>query len=111
MYWAHVRGLESEKAVTEYYLKKKYQLLKQRVKTPFAEVDLLFRSPQGHLLMVEVKSANQSCFYSARVSKRQSLRLARAASFLAARFSCLVEYHWAFVDQNFSVTIIEDLCF
>ncbi|MDG0816521.1 YraN family protein [Bdellovibrio svalbardensis] len=109
MYWAHFRGLESEKAVIHFYSKKKFKLLKQRLKTPFAEIDLLFRSPEGHLLMVEVKSANQSCFYSARISKRQMQRLGRAASFLAARFNCLVEYHWAFVDQNYSVTVVEDV--
>lgn len=110
MYWAHFRGLESEKVVIQYYLNKNFQLLKQRVKTPFAEVDLLFRSPRGHLLMVEVKSANDSSFYSARISKRQMQRLNRAACFLADRFDCLVEYHWAFVDQNYSVTVIEDVC-
>lgn len=103
--------MESEKIVIAYYLNKKFRLLEQRVKTPFAEVDLLFRSADGNLLMVEVKSANDPCFYSARISKRQMQRLARAVSFLATHFNCLVEYHWAFVDQNQKITVIEDVCF
>ncbi|MFM6929570.1 MAG: YraN family protein [Bdellovibrio sp.] len=109
-YWAHDRGLNSEKFVQQHYEKKKYHLLKQRLKTPFAEVDLLFRSPDGrHLLLVEVKTANQGTFYGARVSSRQKYRLLGAASFLAERYKTLVEVHWAFVTKNGEVTIIEDI--
>ncbi|HEX7675807.1 MAG TPA: YraN family protein [Bdellovibrio sp.] len=108
-YWAHRRGLESEKIVIDFYLKKNFVLLKQRIKTPFAEVDLLFKSPHGHLLMVEVKSANLSSFYFSRISKRQKDRLVRATTFLASHFNCLVEMHWAYVDQNHKVTVLDDI--
>lgn len=84
-------------------------MLRQRLKTPYAEVDLLFRAPSGNLILVEVKTSNSADFLPARVNQRQWSRLARAAQFLAARFDCLVEFHWAFVDSNFTVTVFEEL--
>jgi putative endonuclease len=80
------------------------------VKTPYAEIDLLFRTPdRKNLLMVEVKTANQTTFYNARISPRQKFRLKGAAMFLAARFNCLVEVHWAFVTRFGEITIIDDV--
>ncbi len=109
-YWAHERGLQSEEFVSKYYIHRNYQLLKQRVKTPYAEIDLLFRAPDRmNLLMVEVKTANQATFYNARISPRQKYRLMGAAAFLAARFNCLVEVHWAFVTRFGEITIIDDV--
>ncbi|MFS4460025.1 YraN family protein [Bdellovibrio sp. HCB2-146] len=92
-----------------YYQKKTYQLIEQRVKTPFAEIDLLFRTPEGHLLLVEVKTANSVAFYNYRVTAGQKERLFRAVQFLAARFECLVELHWAFVSIEGEITIISDI--
>lgn len=108
-HWAHERGLQSENHVLKYYQQKNYTLLGQRVKTPFAEVDLLFRTPQGHLLMVEVKTANLSAFQSFRISQRQKARLLRALQFLAARWDMLVEVHWAFVTKEGEITVFEDI--
>ncbi|MGZ3779067.1 MAG: YraN family protein [Pseudobdellovibrionaceae bacterium] len=109
-YWAHQRGLESEKHVQEFYFKKGYVLLAQRLKTPFAEVDLIFRSPAGHALMVEVKTTNISEFQNYRISQYQKRRLMRALLFLTERLNSLVEVHWAFVTKEGQVTIIEDIC-
>jgi putative endonuclease len=107
--WAHQRGLKAEEIVIDYYQSRNFLILKQRMKTPFAEVDLLFRAPQGHLLMVEVKSVNLTSFYLTRVSKKQKNRLEKAVLFLANRFSSLVEIHWAFVGRDDRVTIFEDI--
>lgn len=109
LYWAHQRGLDSEQYVLNYYHQKGYQILAQRLKTPFAEVDLLFRSPEGHILMVEVKTANLQTYQVHRISWKQKARLIRALQFLAARFEALVEVHWAFVTKDGAVTIIEDI--
>jgi putative endonuclease len=109
MYWAHKRGLISEDRVRVYYQKKFYTLIEQRVKTPFAELDLLFRTPEGHLLIVEVKTANLASFYNYKVTPRQKFRLLRAVQFLAERFSTLVEIHWAFVTKEGEITIISDI--
>lgn len=107
--WAHQRGLKAEEIVIDYYRSRNFQLLKQRMKTPVAEVDLLFRAPGGHLLMVEVKSVNLSSFYLTRVSKRQKNRLEKAVLFLSNRFNILVEIHWAFVGLEDQVIIFEDV--
>lgn len=109
IYWAHKRGLESEKYVQKYYEKRGYELLAQRLKTPFAEVDLIFKTPEGHALMVEVKTTNLSEFQNFRISQRQKNRLIRALQFLTARLDSLVEVHWAFVTKEGDVTIIEDI--
>lgn len=79
------------------------------MKTPFAEVDLLFRTPEGHVLMVEVKTANLSDFHAVRISRRQKARLMRALYFLAEQFDSLVEVHWAFVTKTGEMTVIEDI--
>ena len=84
-------------------------MIEQRVKTPFAELDLLFRTPEGHLLIDEVKTANLASFYNFKVTPRQKIRLLRAVQFLAERFSTLVEIHWAFVTKDGEITIISDI--
>lgn len=109
LYWAHERGLQSEKYVIEFYQSNCFELLGQRVKTPFAEVDLLFRAPEGHVLLVEVKTANIQDFHLYRISLKQRKRLLRALLFLAEKFEALVEAHWAFVTKEGEVTIIEDV--
>ncbi|WP_374030159.1 hypothetical protein [Bdellovibrio bacteriovorus] len=79
------------------------------MKTPFAEVDLLFKSPDGNILMVEVKTANLAEFHFYRISQKQKNRLFRAMQFLACQFEALVEIHWAFVTKEGKVTVIEDI--
>lgn len=108
-YWAHRRGLESEEIVKVYYLHRGYILLGQRVQTPFAEVDLLFQTPERYILMVEVKTANLDDFHFFRVSRRQKERQARALHYLAETKNCLVEVHWAFVTKTGELTVIEDI--
>ncbi|XGC79424.1 YraN family protein [Bdellovibrio bacteriovorus] len=108
-HWSHQQGLESELRVIGYYEDAGFDLIAQRVKTPFAEVDLLFRTPDNHVLMVEVKTNNNSAFQNFRIGKRQKVRLVRALQFLADRLDSLVEVHWAFVTKEGKVTIIEDI--
>ncbi|KYG63831.1 hypothetical protein AZI86_13510 [Bdellovibrio bacteriovorus] len=79
------------------------------MKTPFAEVDLLFRTPENHVLMVEVKTANIEDFQAHRITLRQKKRLMRALLFLAEKLESLVEVHWAFVTKEGGVTIIENV--
>jgi len=104
-----LRGLSSEEIAKQYYLKKSYKFLRQRVKTPFAEVDLLFQNPRGHLVLVEVKTSSVSAFREYRVTQRQRERLVRAMLFLAERYQIPVEMNWAFVTKQGVVTVIEDI--
>ncbi|MBV2169834.1 MAG: YraN family protein [Bdellovibrio sp.] len=79
------------------------------MKTPFAEIDLIFKTPEGHALMVEVKTTNLSEFQNYRISRKQKARLLRALQFLTNRLDSLVEVHWAFVTKEGVVTVIEDI--
>jgi len=71
-------------------------------------VDLLLETPEGHLLIVEVKSVSHPDFIPARISKRQKQRLQRAMIYLAEKYKTPVEINWAFVGP-FEVTVIEDI--
>jgi putative endonuclease len=101
--------LNSELRVREYYEKKQYQFLSHRLKTPYGEVDLLFWTSRGHLLMVEVKSSSHHDFQSYRIGWKQKKRLERALIFLSEKFETPVEIHWAFVDSRGEVFIVEDV--
>ncbi len=108
--WAYERGLESEYRVKKFYEAKGFKLLKHRLRTPFAEVDLLFQSPQGQVLMVEVKSANTEDFYLFRVPIKQKKRLERAVLYMSEELGCFIEIHWAFVKNSGEVVVVEDVC-
>jgi putative endonuclease len=110
MFWAHQRGLKAEAAAINHYQKQNYQLIHQRLQTPFAEVDLFFKTPEGHFLLVEVKSVNLSSFYNTRISKKQKSRLERAVLFLSHKYEALIEVHWAFVGFNDAVVVFKDVC-
>lgn len=79
------------------------------MKTPFAEVDLLFQNPQGHLVLVEVKTSSAGAFREYRVTQKQKARLVRAMLFLAERYQVPVEVNWAFVTKQGAVTVIDDI--
>lgn len=93
----------------QYYQNRGYRLWQQRVKTPFAEIDLLFVTPQKHCLMVEVKSVTSTDFIPYRISLKQKQRQARALVYLAEKTQKLVEAHWAFVTSDDQVLVIEDI--
>lgn len=69
----------------------------------------MLRSPAGHVVMVEVKTANVADFHLHRISVRQKQRLLRALLFLTENLGCLVAVHWAFVTKEGAVTLIEDV--
>ena len=54
----------------------------RRLKTPFAEVDILARDKSGFLVVVEVKKVRHDFDRSGVVSSRQLARLQRACIFL-----------------------------
>jgi len=109
LHWSHERGLDAESKVIRYFLDQNYELLFQRLKTPFAEVDLVFLAPDGFWLMVEVKSLQQDHFLTYRISRRQKQRLLNARHFLQDRFQELVELHWAFVTGDDDILIVTEL--
>ena len=105
---AHKQGLWAEAQVIEFCKKQSYQLLAQRLKTPYAEVDLLFRHPhQRQLLLVEVKSLSSWDFIHFRLSKKQKQRLLRAHQYLYEQHEMEVVFNWAFVTPEGEITLIE----
>lgn len=105
MYCEHLKGLRYEQIVLSYYLDKNWILLGQRIKTPFAEVDLLLK--QGKLLkLIEVKSLGNEAFMNYRIRQRQKERLIKAGQFLHFKWKMDVELEIVFVDNQEELTII-----
>lgn len=91
-------GLACEDLVRQFCItKKKYILVAQRLKTPYAEVDLVFKNSQNQLVMIEVKSCNRDEFMTNRISYKQKQRLFRARQFLQENSKKEVLLFWAFV--------------
>lgn len=76
------------------------------MKTPFAEIDLIYQVERKLFLVVEVKSLGQFDFIQHRVSSRQKQRLLRARSYLESQWKSEIMLWWAYVYQN-EVYIIE----
>ena len=95
--WA--RGIEAENKVKEYLLKNNFELIEQRYRTPFAEVDLLLRSPKGPLVMIEVKAISDWDRLLWRLDQRQRQRLKRACSFIENKYKKLVMLKVAYIDK------------
>jgi putative endonuclease len=86
----HLDGDRAECFVAEQLLAAGWQLLARKLRTPYAEVDLLAIHPEGkHLVVVEVKARHALSWGEARetLRPRQHARLARALEYLAMRFA------------------------
>jgi putative endonuclease len=63
-----------------------YRVLGRRVRTPLGEIDLIARSPAGHLCFVEVKARGLEEAAAQSLTARQRERICRAAQlYLGAR--------------------------
>ncbi len=104
--WA--RGIECEEWAWLHFARLGYTLLGRRVKVLGVELDLVMRSPKGHRVVAEVKSAPSDGFFEARLGYRQKLRLQRAAEAMAQGQE--VEFCLVLVGQTrSSVQVIHDL--
>ena len=108
-HWTHRRGMKSEVCVKKFFEAKGFELIHQRFKTPFAEIDLIFKSSSGNLLIVEVKSLSNQNFLEFRISESQKTRLRRAIIHLTDLMNCKVSLNWAFVSANGEVLIRDDI--
>lgn len=77
-----IQGLQSEFLVSQYLHQKNYHVIYHRLKTPFAEVDLLIENQKNELAIVEVKTLLHQEWMAERVSSRQKQRLVRASFWL-----------------------------
>ncbi len=102
------RGLYSEYLVYQYFIAKKFKLVAHRLKTPVAEVDLLFRSDAGAGLLVEVKSLSDEEFLVNRIGRRQKQKLVLAGLYLEKYFS-EIELVLAVVRHDASIEIFDEV--
>lgn len=103
------RGLESEKFTQIYYKKLGYEVFKERFRTPFAEIDIVFRHPQKNSVLVEVKTVNSFEFLEHRLRSSQRQRLQRAQLYLSHLWGESLELHLAFVSSDGEVLVFDDL--
>lgn len=101
------RGLESENLVIQHYASKGYRLIQQRVKTVFAEVDLIFQGKKGNLILVEVKSLSSWDFFQHRISEKQKKRLSRALQYYQSH-GHIAALHYAVVSQQGEIRVFPD---
>lgn len=93
-------GFESESKVVDDLKAKKCRILGQRIRTPFAEVDILFRSAQGQIVLLEVKSLTRWAWLETRLTRKQTERLKRAALYFSHKMNEPIQLCAAFVKQD-----------
>lgn len=78
------------------------------MKTPWAEIDLVLRSPHGVIALIEVKSIQSWDFVKDRVSQRQKAKLIQAHRYFSEQEgSCLIML--ALVNHNDEVLVFDDV--
>lgn len=105
MYWAHERGEAAEKKVCEEMQRRGYRLVRRRLKTPFAEVDLVMASLAEYLL-IEVKTIGHPAFLPNRIGPAQKARLERAREYLEGKTGAPVRLMWAFVPSEGRILLL-----
>jgi putative endonuclease len=90
------------------YLRRGYHCVKRRWKSPFAEIDLLLKTPTGEWLLVEVKSVPSLEYLHVRIAPTQKRRLRRALQYCVEKCpgTCL---ELAVVSQQGEILIFSDI--
>lgn len=126
----HAWGLSCEIKAAQFYLKKDYKFLAHRLKTPFAEIDLVFyREPkifvdefdkstsqgvlqeescEANLILVEVKSYSVDWAEQA-LSVSQKQRLQRARFYLQEKFGQPTQLHLVVIEREKPPVVFKDL--
>lgn len=84
-----------------------WSLLHHRFRSPFAEIDLLFRASVG-VRMVEVKTLGSPGFLEHRIARRQRTRLLHARTHLESRLRAPVGLDLVVVTHDSGVEWIPD---
>ena len=74
-------GKQGEQDAADHALRQGYTLLGQNYRTPYGEIDLILRSPEGEIVFAEVK-ARTSVFYGypeSAVNERKKIHMIRSA--------------------------------
>ena len=95
-------GIQAERLVQRHFESKGYILRNSRLRTPFAEVDLVMEG-RGEILLIEVKSLSQPDLIAFRIPWRQKGRLSRARAWAENWLECEVRLIFAFVDKTHKI--------
>ena len=106
MYVEHIKGLKSEKIVLQFLIKNGWSLTSQRLKTPYAEIDLLVCKDDLYKV-VEVKSINNEEFLEYRLNYKQKARLKKAIEYLIRELDKVVFFELAIVNSQGQIELIE----
>ncbi len=90
-----------------HYLKLGFLLRARNWKSPFSEIDLVLKSPDGETVLVEVKSVTSFEFLHQRIKRTQAIRLKRALVFACERFPP-ARIELAVVSQNNEVQVFPE---
>lgn len=102
-------GLEAEKLVQKFYESCGLKLVAHRWRSPFAEVDLVFKNlKSGVIYLVEVKKSAHSDFRNNILSVRQKKRLSRVVYWLSEK-GYRVEMRFVIVDEYGEIEEFRDV--
>ena len=93
-------GYEAEQFVLLDHSKRNCSIISERLCTPFAEVDILFRSAKGQVVLLEVKTLSKWAWIETRLGSKQISRLKRASQFVEGRLGESVQICAAFVMKD-----------
>jgi Holliday junction resolvase-like predicted endonuclease len=105
---AHQRGIWAEAVVARYFKSKNFVILKSRLRTAYAEIDLIVESRDHEIWILEIKTLSHFDFLNVRISRKQKERLKRAHLFIQSRTSKPVRLALAYVDARGDVLLFED---
>jgi Holliday junction resolvase-like predicted endonuclease len=89
-------------------MRKNHLLVARNWRSPFAQVDLLVRSPQGVLKVVEVKSCRNPEYWPTSCQPKQLHRLRKVVQWLCGQGKP-TELLLAFVSESDEITLIEQV--
>lgn len=105
------RGQQAESVAADYFKSKGFVVLLRNISFYYAEVDLLMLSPQGEIVLIEVKSIKDEMVWRRPVSTNQKKRLKRTFESVlssAHKTKSIVRFHLATVNTENEVSIFED---
>ncbi len=79
-------GIDAENLVVQDLKNRNCEILEQRLRTPFAEVDLIVRNKKKQIVLVEVKTLSRWDWIESRITQKQISRLKRAGIFLEKNY-------------------------
>ena len=101
------KGQWAENFVKDYLQKNNFICLATNLKTPWAQIDLLMKKPDGKWLILEVKYLSDFVDPLTRLNQPQKQRLRRAQRGLSARYNQIVGLGLAFVRPNQKIEFID----